>query len=386
MPGFGMCIRKSSATALPMSSSSNEGGYGEEQKARGRAANGASRVGWDNGVVYGAIVMTSLVWVLLLRIEGVRDLAIFCGSGEVRPVRANGGSGYGLSYVASRQDDGAGRSGFVKLVDQDGERKDLARPKVLAFVGINTGFDSGLRRKVLRETWFPTTPEELASLESTTGLAFRFVIGHTTEGRKMKALEEEVEKHKDFMLIDIDEKYKKLNLKTLAYFRTAYALYDADFYMKIDDDIYLRPDRLATLLSKPRGSSRVYLGCMKKGPVVTDPKYKWYEPKAYMVGREYFLHAYGPIYGLSKEVVANLAATKDHMYRMFINEDVTIGVWMLAMDVEHEDNRDICATKCGPTAIAVWDLPKCSGLCNPTMRMLELHGADKCSRNPQLVE
>lgn len=33
-----------------------------------------------------------------------------------------------------------------------------------------------------------------------------------------------------------------------------------------------------------------------------------------MVGREYFLHAYGPIYGLSKEVVANLAATKDHMY------------------------------------------------------------------------
>lgn len=170
MPGFGMCIRKSSATALPMSSSSNEGGYGEEQKARGRAANGASRVGWDNGVVYGAIVMTSLVWVLLLRIEGVRDLAIFCGSGEVRPVRANGGSGYGLSYVASRQDDGAGRSGFVKLVDQDGERKDLARPKVLAFVGINTGFDSGLRRKVLRETWFPTTPEELARYAFISGI------------------------------------------------------------------------------------------------------------------------------------------------------------------------------------------------------------------------
>lgn len=27
----------------------------------------------------------------------------------------------------------------------------------------------------------------------------------------------------------------------LAFFRTAYSLYDADFYMKIDDDIYLRP-------------------------------------------------------------------------------------------------------------------------------------------------
>jgi len=31
--------------------------------------------------------------------------------------------------------------------------------KVLGVVGIQTGFDSGLRRKALRETWFPSTPE-----------------------------------------------------------------------------------------------------------------------------------------------------------------------------------------------------------------------------------
>lgn len=49
-------------------------------------------------------------------------------------------------------------------------------------------------------------------------------------------------------------------------------------------------------------------------------------------------------------------------YRMFMNEDVTIGVWMLAMDVEHEDNRAICDTSCNPTSIAVWDLPRCSGM------------------------
>lgn len=39
-----------------------------------------------------------------------------------------------------------------------------------------------------------------------------------------------------------------------------------------------------------------------------------YEPKAFMIGSEYFLHAYGPIYGLSREVVANFAATKNQMY------------------------------------------------------------------------
>jgi hypothetical protein len=47
--------------------------------------------------------------------------------------------------------------------------------------------------------------------------------------------------------------------------------------------------------------------------------------------------------------------------RMFSNEDVTIGSWMLAMNVYHEDNRAICDPRCTPTSIAVWDIPKCSG-------------------------
>lgn len=48
---------------------------------------------------------------------------------------------------------------------------------------------------------------------------------------------------------------------------------------------------------------------------------------------------------------------------MFNNEDVTVGSWMLAMNVEHEDNRAICDPRCTPTSIAVWDIPKCSGSC-----------------------
>lgn len=50
-------------------------------------------------------------------------------------------------------------------------------------------------------------------------------------------------------------------------------------------------------------------------------------------------------------------------FRMFSNEDVTIGAWMLAMNVNHEDNRALCAPECTPTSIAVWDIPKCSGWC-----------------------
>lgn len=260
----------------------------------------------------------------------------------------------------------------------------LSRPKVLGVVGIQTGFGSVERRKALRETWFPTDPEGIFRLEQATGLAFRFVIGRTSDSRKMAELDKEIEKYKDFIRLDVEEEYLKLTQKTLAFFKAVYILFDADFYVKADDDIYLRPDRLATLLAKDRTSPRTYLGCMKKGPVITDQKFKWFEPQGYLLGSEYFYHAYGPIYALSGEVVASLAFARNDSFRFFSNEDVTVGAWMLGMNVNHEDNRDLCDPQCTSTSIAVWDIPKCSGLCNAAEKLRELHKIDKCSKSPTL--
>jgi hypothetical protein len=50
-------------------------------------------------------------------------------------------------------------------------------------------------------------------------------------------------------------------------------------------------------------------------------------------------------------------------FRMFSNEDVTIGAWMLAMNVKHENNQALCEPDCTQSSIAVWDIPKCSGWC-----------------------
>ncbi|KAM7490539.1 hypothetical protein LguiA_033460 [Lonicera macranthoides] len=253
------------------------------------------------------------------------------------------------------------------------------RPKLLGFVGIQTGFSSRGRRDALRSTWFPSDADELVRLEQATGLAFRFVIGRAKEANKMEELEKEIDKYNDFMLIDVEEEYLKLPYKTLAYFKAAFELFNADYYVKADDDIYLRPDRLATLLAKERAHPLTYIGCMKKGPVFTDPKFKWYEKSGHLIGKEYFLHAYGPIYVLSAEVVASIAIARNNS-----NEDVTIGSWMLAMNVHHEDNRAICDPRCTHTSIAVWDIPKCSGLCNPAVRMKELHNITMCSKSPTL--
>lgn len=258
------------------------------------------------------------------------------------------------------------------------------RHKVMGFVGIQTGFGSVGRRASLRKTWMPSDHQGLQRLEESTGLAFRFVIGRTGDRSKMAELKKEVAEYDDFILLHIEEEYSKLPYKTLAFFKAAYALFDSEFYVKADDDIYLRPDRLSLLLAKERPHTQTYLGCMKKGPVFTDPKLKWYEPMSYLLGKEYFLHAYGPIYALSAEVVVSLVALRNNSFRMFSNEDVTIGSWMLAMNVNHEDNRALCSPECTTSSIAVWDIPTCSGLCNPEKKLLELHKKDSCTKSPTL--
>lgn len=199
----------------------------------------------------------------------------------------------------------------------------------------------------------------------------------------MADLQKEVDLYHDFLFIDVEEGTKSPQ-KMLAYFKAAYDMFDAEFYIKADDAIYLRPDRLAALLAKDRPHHRTYIGCMKKGPVVSDPNMKWYESSWGLLGNEYFMHASGSLYALSSEVVGGLATAKNDSLRMFDYEDVTIGSWMLAMNVKHEDNRAMCDSTCTPTSIAVWDSKTCSGSCNPVGKIKELHNTTLCSKSPTL--
>ncbi|KAG7024785.1 putative beta-1,3-galactosyltransferase 13 [Cucurbita argyrosperma subsp. argyrosperma] len=272
-----------------------------------------------------------------------------------------------------------------------GTGSDVKRYKVMGFVGIQTGFASAGRRRSLRKTWLPSDREGLQRLEEATGLAFRFIIGKTSDKAKMLELKREVAEYDDFVLLDIEEEYSKLPYKTLAFFKAAYALYDSDFYVKADDDIYLRPDRLSLLLAKERTHPQTYIGCMKKGPVFTDPKLKW--SVFFFVGLCYvtllillcsiLLYLSGS--ALLSHVYEPLSPLLGNDFRMFSNEDVTIGAWMLAMNVNHENEKALCEPDCTPTSIAVWDIPKCSGLCNPEKKLLELHNQESCTKSPTVA-
>ncbi|XP_022772415.1 probable beta-1,3-galactosyltransferase 8 [Durio zibethinus] len=259
--------------------------------------------------------------------------------------------------------------------------------KAFVVIGINTAFSSRKRRDSVRETWMPTG-EKLKKLEKEKGIVIRFVIGHsaTAGGVLDKALDKEEAEYKDFLRLKHVEGYHQLSTKTRLYFSTAVSIWDAEFYVKVDDDVHLNLGTLASTLAKYRSKPRIYIGCMKSGPVLSQKGMKYHEPEYWKFGdsgNRYFRHATGQIYGISKDLAAYISINSPILHR-YANEDVSLGSWFIGLEVEHVDDRSMCCgtppdcewkTQAGNICVASFDW-SCSGVCKSAERMKYVH--DSC--------
>ncbi|KAF5726451.1 beta-1 3-galactosyltransferase 2 isoform X2 [Tripterygium wilfordii] len=159
-------------------------------------------------------------------------------------------------------------SGFPASEDLK-KTESAGKRRYLMVVGINTAFSSRKRRDSVRATWIPQG-EKRKKLEEEKGIIIRFVIGHsaTSGGILDRAIGAEDKKHGDFLRLDHVEGYLELSAKTKIYFATAVALWDADFYVKVDDDVHVNIATLGETLVRHKKKQRVYIGCMKSGPVL----------------------------------------------------------------------------------------------------------------------
>ncbi|GBG76088.1 GT31-family glycosyltransferase [Chara braunii] len=258
------------------------------------------------------------------------------------------------------------------------------RPKVFMVVGVNTAFSSRQRRDSLRNTWFPKG-EDRERLEREKGVVVRFVIGHSTGAGTLldRAIEAENAVHKDFMRLEHLEGYHELSAKTKIYFSTAFALWDANFYVKVDDDVHVNLGMLGVTLGAYKNKPRVYIGCMKSGPVLSEKGMKYHEPEFWKFGEEgnkYFRHAGGQIYAISNDLASYIAVNQPILHK-YANEDVSLGSWLLGLDVTHVDERSLCCgtppdcewkAQSGNVCAASFDWP-CSGICKPVERIADVH-------------
>ncbi|PSC68247.1 putative glucan 1,3-alpha-glucosidase [Micractinium conductrix] len=263
-----------------------------------------------------------------------------------------------------------------------------ARKPILAFVGVQTGFTTSplpkynyeARRLALRSSWFPGSKQELERLEREHGIVARFVIGQSADPAAEAALAADAAAHADFLRLEgLVEGYAGLPTKTLTFLRAVTQRYDPQYIVKVDDDVYLRLDRVPAAVAQWRQAQADYLGCFKTGAIVKSPKWRWYEPQHVLLGgASYFAHTWGSAYVVSGRAAADLAAQRPGSLRQFANEDVTIGAWMLAFNTTPFDDRRMCEPACSNSSIAVYDFPKCAGLCEPAEQLLQLHASPAC--------
>ncbi|CAN6458244.1 unnamed protein product [Victoria cruziana] len=285
-----------------------------------------------------------------------------------------------LAVARTGEADGVSSSTAGGAAGQPGR----ALRRAFAVIGINTAFSSKKRRDSVRETWMPIG-SKLRQLEKEKGIVVRFVIGHsaTPGGVLDRAVDAEDAEHRDFLRLDHVEGYHELSAKTRIYFSTAAAMWDAEFYVKVDDDVHVNLGMLVTTLARYRSKPRVYIGCMKSGPVLSQKGVKYHEPEFWKFGEEgnkYFRHATGQIYAISKDLAAYISINSPILHR-YANEDVSLGAWLLGLEVEHVDEHTMCCgsppdcewkAQAGNVCAASFDW-SCSGLCKSVERMKDVH-------------
>ncbi|XP_041022725.1 hydroxyproline O-galactosyltransferase HPGT3-like [Juglans microcarpa x Juglans regia] len=234
--------------------------------------------------------------------------------------------------------------GYLKdKLQQSGSSSDQ---KLLAVIGVYTGFGSRLKRNVFRGSWMPKG-DALRKLEER-GVVIRFAIGRSANrGDSLdRNIDEEYRSTKDFLILEgHEEAQEELPKKAKFFFSTAVQNWDAEFYVKVDDSIDLDLEGLIGLLDRRRGQDGAYIGCMKSGDVISDEGKSWYEPDWWKFGDEksYFRHASGSLLILSKNLAQYININSASL-KSYAHDDVSVGSWMMGLQATYIDENRLCCS------------------------------------------
>ncbi|GLT78141.1 hypothetical protein SLA2020_496870 [Shorea laevis] len=244
-----------------------------------------------------------------------------------------------MELAAARQE------GFVskRLSEKDGTH---SKKKRLVVIGIITAFGRKKNRDAIRKAWMPTGAA-LGKLEDEKGIVLRFVIGRSANrGDSLdREIDSENSQSNDFIILDHVEAPEEQSKKTKLFFIHAVENWEAEFYTKVNDDVYVHIGALGAALSTYLDKPRVYIGCMKSGEVFSELTHKWYEPDWWKFGdgKSYFRHASGEIYAIS-HALAQFISINRSILRTYAHDDISAGSWFIGLDVKHINEEKFCCS------------------------------------------
>ncbi|KAK6155613.1 hypothetical protein DH2020_009861 [Rehmannia glutinosa] len=260
-------------------------------------------------------------------------------------------SGLEMELAAARQE------GFVSK--HLSEINKTPKKRSLVVIGILTSFGRKSNRDAIRKAWMGTGVT-LNKMEEQKGIIIRFVIGRSSNrGDSLdRSIDSENKQTNDiFILGNHVEAPEELPNKTKLFFAHAAENWDADYFAKVNDDVYVNVDALGTILAAHLDKPRVYIGCMKSGEVFSERGHKWYEPDWWKFGdgkSSYFRHASGEMFVIS-QALAKFISINRSILRAYAHDDVSVGSWFIGVDVKHIDEAKFCCSSWSAGAL-------CSGV------------------------
>ncbi|CAB4297348.1 unnamed protein product [Prunus armeniaca] len=236
--------------------------------------------------------------------------------------------------------------------------KDLERRIVEAEMDLTLAKSQGhLNRNMFRGSWMPKG-DALRKLEER-GVVIRFVIGRSpNQGDSLdRNIDKESRSTKDFLILEgHEEAQEELTKKVKFFFSTAVQNWDAEFYVKVDDNINLDLEGLIGLLEHRRAQDGAYIGCMKSGDVISEEGKAWYEPDWWKFGDQksfgyHFRKFFFPP-GISVMQVVSLIILSKNLaqyininsasLKTYAHDDVSVGSWMMGIQATYIDDNRLC--------------------------------------------
>ncbi|PSS04421.1 Hydroxyproline O-galactosyltransferase [Actinidia chinensis var. chinensis] len=248
----------------------------------------------------------------------------------------------------------AKQEGFTSNLLPETNRTPKKKPLVV--IGVLTRFGRKNNREAIRKAWMGTGAA-LKKMEDQKGIIVRFVIGRSANhGDSLdRGIDSENKQMNDFIILENHvEAPEELPKKTKLFFAHASERWDAEFYAKVHDDVYVNIDALGNTLAAHLDKPRAYIGCMKSGEVFSEQSQKWYEPDWWKFGdrKTYFRHASGEMFVISQALAKFISINKSNL-RTYAHDDISVGSWFIGLDVKHVDERTFCCWSSGAVCAGV---------------------------------
>ncbi|CAE7611700.1 GALT3 [Symbiodinium sp. CCMP2456] len=192
----------------------------------------------------------------------------------------------------------------------------------LVFVGIYSARKNFEKRQAVRETWGRLLREQF-------GVRYRFFLGEGSAGASAeeRRMRQELDEHNDLVFLPVTEGYRMNSRKGLLFLEWIAERAEAEFLLKTDDDVYLRPAPLLRQLQKRIPAQYAWAIFDYISPVPRDEDDNFYNAEEDFPFPVFPPYPRGVVRVLSMDVVRLLAkASQEGRLRMIYGDDPCIGV------------------------------------------------------------